>query len=90
MTTGQRRRLDRLERAAGRDGHPTLVDLIVAMQEDAARRAATGEPPPEPRVYSEEELAAVEARSGPLAAAILRCASRGARERDDVGRSGGP
>ncbi|HEY0408851.1 MAG TPA: hypothetical protein VGE42_01145 [Candidatus Dormibacteraeota bacterium] len=78
MTAGWKRRL---ERAAGWGGRPTLVDLNVAMRESAARRAATGEPPSEPRVHGEEELAAVEERSGPSAAAILRCASRGGGRR---------
>ena len=74
MTAGRERRP---ARAAGRGGRPTLVDPNVAMRGSAARRAATGEPPPEPRVHGEEGLAAVEARSGPSAATILRCASRG-------------
>ena len=74
MTAGRERRP---ARSAGRGGRPTLVDPNVAMRESAARRAATGEPPPEPRVRGEEGLAAVEARSGPLVAAIPRCASRG-------------
>jgi hypothetical protein len=74
MTAGWKRRP---ARAAGRGGRPTLVDPNVAMRGSAARRAATGEPPPEPRVCGEEELAAVEARSGPSAVAILRCVSRG-------------
>jgi hypothetical protein len=74
MTAGWERRP---ARAAGRGGRPTLVDPNVAMRGSAARRAAAGEPPPEPRVHGEEGPAAVEARSGPSAVAILRCASRG-------------
>ena len=74
MTAGWKRRP---ARAAGRGGRPALVDPNVAMRGSAARRAATGEPPPELRVYGAVGLAAVEERSGPSAAAILRCASRG-------------
>ena len=82
---GQRRRLARLERAGGKGGHHSLRDLIVAAQE----RAATGEPPPEPRAYSEAELAAIAERSGGLVAAILRCAARGARSMPPAGRPEG-
>src|SRR3954468_257610 len=45
MTAGRKRRP---ARAAGRGGRPTLVDPNVAMRGSAARRAAAGEPPPEP------------------------------------------
>ena len=43
------RRVERLEQTAGRDGRPTLADLIVAAQDPAATDA--------PRLHGEDELA---------------------------------